>query len=146
MVDRSDDSGTNPLAPQIRLWYARVVMAGSVIMFAFLANLYAFNPLNGIDMFGVTLSGEPHSVTFLRTGLGAMFTSMFLASVIGLVRPQLFLTCLTVVVGIMTVIVALRVLGLSVDGVSEKNLSELRNEGIGWLIFLSGWLAYPRQR
>lgn len=46
----------------------------------------------------------------------------------------------------MTVIVALRVLGLSVDGVSDKNMSELRNEGIGWLIFLSGWLAYPRQR
>jgi len=130
----------------IRLWYARVVLAGAVAMFGFLANLYAFNPLNGIDMFGVTLSGEPHSVTFLRTGLGAMFTSMFLASLIGLVRPHLFLTCLTVIVGIMTVIVALRVLGLVIDGVSEKNMSELRNEGIGWLIFLSGWLAYPRSR
>ena len=119
-------------------------MALAVFLFAFLAYLYAVTPLNGIDIFGVTLSGEPHSVTFLRTGLGAMFTSLFLTSALGLLRPSQFLTCMTFVVGVMTVIVALRLFGLALDGVSAKNLSELQTEGLCWLIFVSGWLAYPR--
>ncbi len=132
------------MKPVWRLWYARAVLALAAFLFSFLAYLYAVTPLNGIDMFGVTISGEPHSVTFLRTGLGAMFTSLLITSVLGLVRPSLFLTCLSFVVGVMTVIVALRVFGLAVDGVSAKNLSELQTEGVCWLIFVSGWLAYPR--
>jgi len=102
--------------------------------------------LNGIDMFGVTLSGEAHSITFLRTSLGAMFSSLFFCCLIGLVRPQYFLTCLTFVVGVMTMIVALRLYGFAVDGITPKNISELRNEGLGWLIFLSGWIAYPKAK
>lgn len=130
----------------IRLWYARVIMALALLMFAFLAQLYAFNPLNGIDMFGVTLSGEAHSITFLRTGLGAMFSSLFFCCLIGLAKPEYFLTCLTFVVGVMTMIVVLRLYGFVVDGITPKNMSELRNEGLGWLIFLSGWIAYPKSK
>jgi hypothetical protein len=33
-----------------------------------------------------------------------------------------------------------------VDGITPKNISELRNEGLGWLIFLSGWIAYPKAK
>ncbi len=138
-TETSEESGG-----KVRLWYARVIMGLCVLMFAFLAQLYAFTPLNGIDMFGVSVSGEAHSVTFLRTSLGAMFSSLFFASVIGLVRPKLFYPCLTFVVGVMAMIVALRLYGFAVDGITDTNISELRNEGIGWLIFLSGWLAYPR--
>ena len=129
---------------KLRLWYARLVMVLAALMYGFLASLYAFNPLAGIDMFGVNLSGEAHSVTFLRTGVGAMFSSLFLASLIGLARPKLFMTCLTMIVGVMTIIVVLRVYGLSVDGVTDKNLSELRTEGLSWILFISGWLSYPR--
>lgn len=129
---------------KIRLWYARIVMAYALVIFAFLSVLYAFNPLDGIDMFGVSLSDEAHSITFLRTSLGAMFSSLFFASAIGLVRPKLFLTCLTIVVGAMTMIVTLRLYGLAVDGVTAKNLSELRNEGLSLLVFISGWIASPR--
>lgn len=128
----------------LRLWYARVVMTYAVVIFAFLSILYAFNPLAGIDMFGVSLSGEAHSITFLRTSLGAMFSSLFFASAIGLLRPRLFLTCLTIVVGAMTMIVTLRLYGLAVDGVTAKNISELRTEGLSLLVFISGWIAYPR--
>ena len=128
----------------VRLWYARAVMTFAVLIFGFLAGLYAFNPLAGIDMFGVSLSGEAHSITFLRTGLGAMFSSLFLASTIGLARPKLFMTCLTILVGVMTIIVALRLYGLDVDGITDKILSELRTEGISLLIFVSGWVAHPR--
>ncbi|MEQ8509739.1 MAG: hypothetical protein RIF37_15525 [Rhodospirillaceae bacterium] len=55
-----------------RLWHARLVMGLILIIYGFLASLYVFNPLAGIDMFGVSLSGEAHSVTFLRTEVGAM--------------------------------------------------------------------------
>ncbi|MEQ8734947.1 MAG: hypothetical protein RIC29_08490 [Rhodospirillaceae bacterium] len=129
---------------KLRLWYARLVMGLALIIYGFLASLYAFNPLAGIDMFGVSLSGEAHSVTFLRTGVGAMFSSLFFAALIGLARPKLFMTCLTIIVGVMTIIVALRVYGLIVDGITDKNLSELRTEGLSWLFFVSGWVSYPR--
>ncbi|NKB43900.1 MAG: hypothetical protein GKS03_06430 [Alphaproteobacteria bacterium] len=127
---------------KLRLWYARAVMTYAVLIFAFLSALYAFNPLAGIDMFGVSLSGEAHSITFLRTSLGAMFSGLFFASAIGIVRPRLFMTCLTIVVGFMTMIVALRLYGLTIDGVTPKNLSELRNEGLSLLVFMSGWIAH----
>ena len=144
MADEDSSASTGPNTGNIRLCYARVIMGLCVLMFAFLAQLYAFTPLNGIDMFGVSVSGEAHSITFLRTSLGAMFPSLFFASLIGLVRPKLFYPYLTFVVGVMTMIVVLRLYGFAVDGITDTNISELRNEGIGWLIFLSGWLAYPR--
>jgi hypothetical protein len=129
---------------KIRLWYARIVMGFAFLIYAFLASLYAFNPLDGIEMFGVSLSGEAHSITFLRTGLGTLFSSLFLASAIGLVRPKLFMTCLTIIVTVMAIIVALRLYGLAIDGVTDKNLSELRNEGSFWLLFVTAWIAHPR--
>jgi hypothetical protein len=129
---------------KFRIWYARAVLAVAALLFAFLAHLYVMTPLDGIDMFGVSLSGEPHSVTFLRTGLGAMFASLFLTSVVGLIRPRLLLTCLTFVVGVMSLIVAIRVYGLAVDGVSDKNLSELTTEATCWLVFVTGWLCLPK--
>ena len=144
MADENSPAPSGPNTGKIRLWYARVIMGLCVLMFAFLAQLYVFQPLNGIDMFGVSVSGEAHSITFLRTSLGAMFASLFFTSVIGIARPKLFFTCLSFIVGVMTLIVALRLYGFAVDGITDTNISELRNEGIGWLIFLSGWLAYPR--
>ena len=129
---------------KLRLWYARSVMALACLMFAFLANLYALTPLSGIDMFGVSVSGDAHSITFLRTGVGTLFVGLLLASVMGLVRPKLFLTCLTIIVIAMTIIVSLRLYGIAFDGMSEKNMSELQTESFSWLLFLSGWIAYPR--
>lgn len=128
----------------LRLWYARIVMVSAVLIFAFLASLYAFNPTAGIDMFGVSISGEPHSITFLRTSLGAMFSGLFFASAIGLVKPRLFMTCLTIVISFMATIVGLRLYGLAIDGITDTNLSELRNEGLFLLFFISGWLSHPR--
>lgn len=121
-------------------------MALAVVLFGFLAQLYAFTPLDGIDMFGISVSGEAHSITFLRTGVGGMFASLFLASLIGLVRPRLFYPCLTFIVGVNAMIVLLRLYGLAVDGITPTNISELRDEGIGWLVLFSGWLACPRNR
>lgn len=130
---------------KIRLWYAHGVLGFAALLFSFLAQLYVLTPLNGIDMFGVSVSGEAHSITFLRTGVGAMFSSLLVASVTGLARPKLFYTCISIVVTTMTLIVAIRLFGLSVDGITDKNLSELRTESASWLIFLSGWLSYPKQ-
>lgn len=131
---------------KIRLWYARGVLGVAALLFAFLAQFYVLTPLNGIDMFGVSVSGEAHSITFLRTGVGAMFSSLLVASVVGLAKPKLFHTCISIVVIAMTLIVAIRLYGLSVDGVTDKNLSELRTESTSLLIFLSGWLSYPKRK
>jgi hypothetical protein len=59
-----------------RLWFARVVVLYALLIFAFLAWLYVFAPLEHIDPFGISASGVPESSNLLRAGLGAMFLGM----------------------------------------------------------------------
>jgi hypothetical protein len=43
-------------------------------------------------------------------------------------------------------VVAVRLFGIAVDGVSQMQLSELRNEGLSWLLFVASLVACPRQK
>jgi hypothetical protein len=38
-----------------------------------------------------------------------------------------------------------RLFGIVVDGNSVKQLSELRNEGLSWLLFVASLVIFPRQ-
>jgi hypothetical protein len=126
-----------------RLWFARVVMAYALLIFAFLGQLFFFDPLAGIASFGVTLA-EPHSITFIRTSLGAMFVGFAVTALYGLARPRYFLACLWFLVVMNVCIVAARLYGFAVDGITPKNMSELRNEGLSTLLFIVALLAFPR--
>jgi hypothetical protein len=42
-------------------------------------------------------------------------------------------------------VVAVRLFGIALDGVSDKQMSELRNEGLSWLLFVAAYLACPRK-
>jgi Domain of unknown function (DUF4345) len=130
---------------KVRFWFARSVMVYALLIFGFLGQLFFFNPLEGIKSFGVTLS-DPHSVTFIRTSLGAMFVGFAVTSAYGLARPAQLLACLWFLVVMNACIVAARLYGLSVDGLTPKNMSELTNEGLSWLLFVAALVAYPRAR
>ena len=71
-----------------RLWFARVMGVYALLIFTFLAYLYIFEPLEHIAMFGISASGVPESVNFLRAGPGALFLGMALFSAYGLTRPE----------------------------------------------------------
>ncbi len=130
--------------PNARLWFARGVMLYALLIFTFLASLYVLEPLDHIARFGVSASGVPESVNFLRAGPGALFLGMALYAAWGLLRPGQLRNSLLVLVIFNGCVVGVRLLGIAVDGVSPLQLSELRDEGLSWLLFVAGFLAHPR--
>ncbi|MEI6127254.1 MAG: AMP-dependent synthetase, partial [Pseudomonadota bacterium] len=43
-------------------------------------------------------------------------------------------------------VVGVRLFGIAVDGFSPVQLSELRNEGLSWLVFVAALVSCPRQK
>lgn len=128
----------------IRIWFARLVMLYALGINTFLGWLYIFEPSKHIARFGVAVSGTPESLNFLRAGPGAMFTALAVTALYGLLRPRRFLTCLRFIVLFTACIVAARLYGIAVDGLTAVQLSELRDEGISWLLLALASAAYPR--
>jgi uncharacterized membrane protein len=129
-----------------RLWFARIIMIYALLIFTFLAYLYIFEPLQHIAGFGISASGVPESINFLRAGPGALFLGMALFAAYGLARPGQLRSCLWVVVVFNACVVAVRLFGITVDGSSPMQLSELRDEGLSWLLFVAALVACPRRR
>ena len=129
----------------VRLWFARLVTVYGLLIFSFLAYLYVVEPLDHIASFGITASGAPESVNFLRAGPGALFSGLAITALYGLVRPPRLLACLFVIVLFTGCVVAVRLLGIAVEGATPLQLTELRDEGISWLFFLAALISYPRQ-
>ena len=127
-----------------RLWFARVVMLYAFLIFAFLASLYVLEPLEHIARFGISAAGSPESINFLRAGPGALFLGMMLFAAYGLARPGRLRSCLGVLVIFNACVVGVRLLGIAVDGVSPLQLTELRDEGLSWLLFVAALVAHPR--
>ena len=128
-----------------RLWFARIVMVYAALIFSFLAFLYMLEPLEHIAGFGVSSSGTPEAINFMRAGPGALFAGMALTAYLGLARPKLLRPCLAVIVLFNGCIVAGRLLGIVVDGVTPMQLTELRDEGVSWLFFLAALVLYPTE-
>ena len=129
-----------------RLWFARITMAYALLIFAFLSYLYIIEPLKHIAGFGISASGVPESINFLRAGPGALFLGMTLFAAWGLVQPARLYSCLWVLVVFNACVVAVRLFGIAADGFSPMQLSELRNEGLSWLLFVAALAACPRQK
>ena len=83
-------------------------------------------------------------MTFLRAGPGALFLGMAVFAVAGLVRPGLLERSLWVLVVFNAGVVAVRLLGIAVDGATAVQLSELRDEALSWLAFVAALVALPR--
>lgn len=127
-----------------RLWFARLVTAYAALIFVFLAWLYIAEPLAHIEKFGISATGVPESINFLRAGPGALFLGMSVAAGYGLARPTRLVDCLWVIVLFDGCVVLVRLLGIVVDGVTPLQLTELRDEGISWLFFVAALAAHPR--
>jgi hypothetical protein len=132
--------------PTARLWFARIVTTYALLIFAFLAYLYILEPLKHIAGFGISATGSPESVNFLRAGPGALFLGLALYAGYGLIRPVRLVNCLWVLVIFNACVVGVRLFGIAVDGMSPVQLSELRNEGLSWLLFAAALAACPRRK
>ncbi len=129
-----------------KLWFARITMAYAFLIFAFLSYLYVLEPLQHIAGFGISATGVPESINFLRAGPGALFLGMTLYAGYGLARPAHLHSCLGVLVVLNACVVTVRLYGMLTDGVTPKQLSELRNEGLSWLMFLGAWVASRQKK
>lgn len=127
-----------------RLWFARLVTLYAFLISCFLAYFYVFEPLEHIARFGIAASGVPESVTFLRTGPGALFAGMAITAAYGLARPARLIACLQILVLFDACVVAARLFGIAVDGMTPMQMSELRDEGLSWLFFVAALAAHPR--
>ena len=127
-----------------RLWFARIVTCYALLIFSFLGYLYVIEPLDHILKFGIAASGSPESINFLRAGPGALFSGLAISAGFGLARPRHLVSSLWVIVLFDACVVAVRLFGMAVDGVTELQLSELRDEGISWLLFVAALAAHPR--
>ncbi len=127
-----------------RLWFARLVVGYGVLIFGFLAWLYIAEPLDHIANFGVSASGSQESIAFFRVAIGALFLGQALVAVWGLSRPANLVSSLKIIVLFLGCTVALRVLGIVSDGVTELQISELRDEGTSWLFFVLALITCPR--
>jgi len=129
-----------------RLWFARIVTAYALLIFAFLSYLYILEPLKHITGFGISATGSPESINFLRAGPGALFLGLALYAGYGLIRPGRLISCLWVLVIFNICVVGVRLFGIAVDGISPVQFSELRNEGLSWLLFVAALAACPRRK
>jgi hypothetical protein len=116
-----------------------------VLIFSFLAYLYMVEPLDHIASFGITAAGTPESVNFLRAGPGALFAGLAITAIYGLATPRKLLTCLWVIVLFNGCVVAARLTGIAMEGVTPLQLTELRDEGLSWLVFVAALIAHPRR-
>lgn len=130
----------------VRLWFARIIVTYALLIFTFLAYLYIFEPLEHIASFGISASGVPESINFLRAGPGALFLGMALFAAYGLARPGGLYSCLWVLVVFNACVVAVRLFGIVVEGISPLQLTELRNEGLSWLLFVASLVTFPHQK
>ncbi len=128
-----------------RLWFARLVMLYALLIFSFLGYMYIAEPLEHIAKFGIAAEGSPESCSFLRAGPGALFMGMAVTAAVGLLRPALLVPCLWVIVLFNGCIVAVRLLGIAVEGLTPVQLTELRDEGLSWLLFIAALVTCPRQ-
>ena len=129
-----------------RLWFARIIMTYALLIFVFLAYLYILEPLEHIAGFGISATGSLESINFLRLGPGSLFVRMAIIALFGLLRPRRLVDCLWVLVLFDGCVVAGRLLGIALDGITPLQLSELRDEGVSWLFFVAALIAHPRER
>lgn len=128
-----------------RLWFARIVVFYGVLIFGFLAWMYIFEPLDHLARFGVSATGSPESVNFFRVAIGALFLGQAIVAFWGLAMPANLVNSLKIIVFFLGCTVSMRIFGIVVDGVSELQITELRDEGISWLFFVAALIGCPRE-
>jgi len=129
---------------QARLWFARVVALYAVLIFSYLGWLYAVEPLDHISGFGISAEGTPESANFIRVSVAALFIGQAIIAVWGLARPANLINSLKILVLFLGCTVAMRIFGITVEGVSDLQITELRDEGISWLFFVVALIGCPR--
>jgi hypothetical protein len=129
----------------IRLWFVRGVLALIAALYAMIGWLFNADPAGTMVDFGIGVEGAV-GLTTVRIGYGMGFWTLALTALYGLIRPRHAFACLSLLTFMLACVVATRLTGFLTDGVDAKQITELRDEGLSFVVFVAAWLAYPRAR
>ena len=120
-------------------WIARVLLVLVVAIYFIVGCFMAISPqtvgINGLEF------TTPETTTAIRVWGGFFFATGILGS-FGIVSARWTLPSLIAVAIVSACLVTMRLTGIAVDGVDERNLSELRDEGLGLLLAWLGLVFY----
>ena len=112
-------------------WFGLLYAA---LAYSFLGGLFLVNPAI-IESYAVTLNA-PHAYSAIRAGFGAQFLGLAFIAWWGIFFKAQRWSALAIVTVLTGIIVICRLVGLTVDGMTPINLTELRDEGISFVVFL----------
>lgn len=126
-----------------RLWTVYAVLLFIALLYTFIGYLFVSNPVGTANGFKTVLDG-PTAITTIRVTYGMGFLSLALTAWVGLAWRKYAFQAVTLLLVMVGAVVLFRLYGLVVDGVSERNLEELRDESTGLVLLAIAWFAYPR--
>lgn len=119
-------------------WFGLIYAA---LVYSFLGILFLFKP-SVITTFGVMLDA-PHAYSAIRAGFGAQFLGLAVTAWWGIFSSAHRSTALAIITVFTAIIVACRLTGIFIDGITPMNLTELRDEGASLIIFaMALWCGY----
>ncbi len=126
-----------------RTWVVRAVLLFIAVLYTFIGYLFFSDPVGTSDGFKTVLE-SPTAITTIRVTYGIGFLSLALTAWFGLARPRHAFEAVTFLLAMVSAVVIFRVYGIVVDGMSERNLEELRDESTGLVLLAIAWFASPR--
>lgn len=126
-----------------RVWTEREVLLFVALLYTFIGYLFVSDPVGTSDGFKTVLD-SPTAITTIRVTYGMGFLSLALTAWVGLAWRKHAFHAVTFLLVMVSAVVIFRLYGLAVDGVSERNLEELRDESTGLVLLAIAWFAVPR--
>ena len=131
---------------RIGIWFNRFLILAASFLFSFIAFKYLINPVDNANDVNITL-GSVTAMSVARVGLGAFPLGIAIIIFSTMFSMKRSLTGMYILAVMISIITAVRVLGLAVDGATSFNLRVLRPElVIMTLSFIGIFLELRRRR
>ena len=126
-------------------WFTRLMLVPPTIIFALVASRHIFRPVASAAEVGIAFS-SPLGVTISRVGLGGFPLACSLFTLSCLVSRRRIATGLAFVATLVSVVLAVRVFGMVMDGTVHESMRLVRAEVILLAVFVIGLFVDSAQR
>jgi hypothetical protein len=116
-------------------WIGRIALLVAVLAFGRVGWLYILHPVEASARFAMTLSSVA-AVTNIRVGFGAFHLGMAAIALACLTSTRRLIVGLAAVAIMTAIVVAVRLLGVALDGPDPRTLAVLHIESIVLIVFV----------
>lgn len=128
----------------VRLWIVRAILLFATLLYFEIGRRFLLDPAATIGRFGIALP-QPVALTTIRAIMSAFFFGLSVTAFYGLILRKRAVASLWVMVTFIFFVLCGRILGIQIDGADAINLSELRNEAMGFTLYVVALILMPRQ-